>query len=177
MRIFKAALALSFLATVTVPVAAQDVSCTCTVPLGDVTEAIGRIDAGSGQVLASVEDGLAQAKEGQPLFLGSQVLTGANASAKISIFASSSAGGTGCKVNMGASSELALFATSEKLCAMLTRVEPAPAPAPDSGTAAAAGAGSTGGGSGAAALLALGGIAGIAGIAFGLSGGDSASSN
>lgn len=186
MKLLKATLAIALATLPVAPGTAQETSasatCTCTVPLGDVSKAIGRIDASNGKVLATVDDGLRDVKAGQDLFLGSQVLTGKGGSAKIVLNASASAQNVGCTFNMGSNAELALFATSKEICAMVNKVEifaqstGAGAVKQAEGAALGAGAGA-GGGAGATTLLVVGGAAAMAGIAFGLGGGSEPASN
>lgn len=117
MTILRSALAVSLLLAAAAPVAAQEGTCACTVPYTPTPDAVGEVADGLGQVEATDEVGaLGQAGAGQPLFLGSRVITGPGASADITIFGTTEPPSDGCSIAMAANSSLDIFATNQEIC-------------------------------------------------------------
>jgi hypothetical protein len=157
MNMIKALLAASLLAAAAGPVFAQE--CTCKIPLTDGSDEIGEIADGAGDVRAIDFSGaLSGAKAGQPLFLGSRVVTGTDGTAQISIFPTDDTADNGCQFTMDVNSEMSIFASDTEICIASYQSQPASTTA------------SGGGGQAAAALLGLGAVGGV--VAIVANGGD-----
>ncbi|WP_425419079.1 hypothetical protein [Oricola indica] len=158
MNTIKALLAASLLAATVGPVFAQQ-ECTCKIPLTDGSKEIGEIADGAGDVRAIDFSGaLSGAKAGQPLFLGSRVVTGTDGTAQISIFPTNDTADNGCQFTMDVNSEMSIFASDTEICVAAYQSQPASTTA------------SGGNGQAAAALLILGTVGGVTAIV--VSGGD-----
>ncbi|MEC9344352.1 MAG: hypothetical protein VYD64_10970 [Pseudomonadota bacterium] len=92
--------------------------CICTVPTPESGNPIGSVALADGQVLASQGAELLQAGPGTLLFAGSQVLTGTDSNANLSV-------GT-CLVTMGADSEVILSQTDAGICVQMNQVAATP---------------------------------------------------
>lgn len=110
---------------------AQD--CGCVVPLSSLPsgQAIGQLTSASGPVSILGADGWVSAGNGTPLFLGSQIETGAGALVSLSV--------GGCSLNVGAQSAASLIPANQSLCVAVSETVPATNPAGN-----AAGTGTTG---------------------------------
>jgi len=108
---------------------AQD--CGCVVPLSNLPsgQAIGQLTSASGPVNVLGGNGWVSASTGTPLFVGSQIETGAGASASLAV--------GGCSLSVGAQSAASLIPTNQSLCVSVTNTAPGANPA---GNAAAGGA-------------------------------------
>jgi len=110
---------------------AQD--CGCVVPLSGLPagQAIGQLTSASGPVSILGADGWVSAGSGTPLFVGSQIETGAGALASLSV--------GGCSLNVGAQSAASLIPADQSLCVAVSETAPTTNPTGD-----AAGTGTTG---------------------------------
>lgn len=96
---------------------AQD--CGCVVPLSGLPtgQAIGQLTSTSGPVSILGADGWVSAGSGTPLFVGSQIETGAGALASLSV--------GGCSLNVGAQSAASLIPANQSLCVAVSETAPA----------------------------------------------------
>src|SRR5690606_21083530 len=112
---------------------AQD--CGCVVPLSGLPagQAIGQLTSASGPVSILGADGWVSAGSGTPLFVGSQIETGAGALASLSV--------GGCSLIVGAQSAASLIAANQSICVAVSETAPATNPGGDAaGTTGAAAA-------------------------------------
>jgi len=141
---------------------AQD--CGCTVPLSSLPsgQAIGQLSSVSGPVNVLSGNGWVSASSGTPLFVGSQIETGAGAVASLAV--------GGCSLNLGAQSAASLIPANQALCVSVSRT--APGAAPGTNPSAAATATGAGGASTTALAIAGGGALAVVGIVAASTGDD-----
>ncbi len=131
--------------------------CTCVTSSPANSSVVGKIVSATGQVLFSGKTGFETAKTGSKLVSGSQISTGAGATANISV-------GEGCKLSVPENSEVSLTpvnGTEGNICLELVS---------EYGQAAGAGTGSV------SPIVPLVIVAGAGGIAIAVSGGSSSAS-
>ena len=131
--------------------------CTCVTSSPENSSVVGKIVSATGQVLFSGKTGFKSAKPGSKLVSGSQISTGAGATAKISV-------GKGCKLRVPENSEVSLLPANGpegNICLELVS---------EYGQAAGAGTGSF------SPIIPLVIVAGAGGVAIAVSGGSSSAS-
>ncbi|WP_421852667.1 hypothetical protein [Oricola sp.] len=181
------ATALSLLFSVMSAAFAQADRCACTLPLSENdTAAVGVIAAADGSVYTQSMDGFSLAVDGEPVFLGSRIITGVDGMARVRLERSANIGPARCGVDLAPNSELVLFSMDNSICVSVdgalsvrqTRSQPvgseadvdsygAPTLAGLLSGGSGAGAGTAGGaGAAAAGGAAAGGIA-IGGVTIG----------
>jgi len=141
---------------------AQD--CGCTVPLSSLPsgQAIGQLSSVSGPVNVLSGDGWVSAASGTPLFVGSQIETGAGAVASLAV--------GGCSLNIGAQSAAALITANQALCVSVSST--APVTTPEANPAATTGSAASTGASTTALAIAGGGALAVVGIVAASTGDD-----
>lgn len=116
MRFLSIAASLSLLVAGSVlnaaPALAQDCGCVAPAPASDI---FGQINSLRGQVLVTGDDGLTPAAAGSPLFNGSQVVTGPESAAALSL--------GGCSMTVASNSEVEVTANDGQMCVRLTEVQ------------------------------------------------------
>lgn len=138
--------------------------CGCTVPLSSLPagQAIGQLTAASGPVNVLGSDGWVSAASGTPLFVGSQIETGAGGLASLAV--------GGCSLNVGAQSAAALVAANQALCVSVSST--APGANPQANSAANAGGAAAAGPSMTTLAIAGGGAAAAVGLIVATTGDD-----
>lgn len=141
---------------------AQD--CSCTIPLSSLPseQAIGQLSSVSGPVNVLSDNGWVSASSGAPLFLGSQIETGAGAVASLAV--------GDCSLNLGAQAATSLIPANQALCVSVSST--APNSAPGENPSAAATATGAGGPNTTALAIAGGGALAVVGIVAASTGDD-----
>lgn len=105
---------------------AQDCGCVVSMSSLPSGQAVGQLTSATGQVNVLGGDGWVSASSGTPLFVGSQVETGAGGAASLAV-------GNSCSLNVGPQSSASLVPSGQSVCVSVSNTAPDVNPAANAG--------------------------------------------